>query len=115
MSGDGLKPFVIAGFVDEKIFLPFRTRFGVVTKQDMVEPEPKQFLGGKQWHSGLLGRSIAFSLIAPYASGNKILRRVFSTLSTREDVVKRQIFRMPVLAAILAAISIANIDTGALH
>src|SRR5439155_8040252 len=43
------------------------------------------------------------------------LRRMLAALCTRENVIERQVLCMLVLAAILAAIAVANVDARALH
>ncbi len=81
----------------------------------MVEAETQQLLRRQQRHSRLLGRAVALALVAFYAGSDQILRRVFAALSTRKNVIKRQVLRMTMLAAILAAIAVANVNTRTLH
>lgn len=114
-SGDGLETFVVACLVDEEILLPLGTRLCVVAEKDVVESETQQFLRGKERHTSLLGRAVAFSLIALYARSYKILRSVLAALCPRQNVIERQILCVPMVAAILASIAVANIDAGALH
>lgn len=107
--------YLIGSVVHKQVFAPFRAVLGVVTQQHMIEAEAKQLLRREQRHSRLLGRAVAFALIALDARGHQILRRVLAALRTREDVIKRQVFRMFVLGAILAAIAVANVNSRTLH
>jgi hypothetical protein len=115
LYGDHFHCFLSRGLVHEKIFLPFRTRFGVVAKQNMIESKPQQLLRSKQRHAGLFRSAVTFSLIAFYASSDKVCRGAFAALCTRQNVIEREVLRMTVVAAILAAVTIANVDAGSLH
>lgn len=81
----------------------------------MIEAESKQLLRSQERHARLLWRSVAFALIALYTRGHQVLRCVLAALCTREDVIKRQVFCVLVLGAILAAIAVANVDSRPLH
>ncbi len=81
----------------------------------MVEAETQQLLRRQQRHSRLLRRAVAFSLVAFYAGRDQILGRVFAALSTRKNVIERQVLSVTMLAAILAAIAVSNVDTRTLH
>ena len=105
----------LVNIVHKQILSPFRTIFGVVTEQHMVEAEPQQLLRSQQRHAGLLGRAVALSLVALDARRHQILRRALAALGTRENVIQRQVLGVFVLAAILAAIAVANVDPGTLH
>ena len=102
-------------FIHKQIFSPFAARFGVMTKQNVIETETQQFLRRQQRHSRLIGRAIAFALVAFYASRHQIVRRTFAALRPRQNMIERQILCVFVLGAILAAVSVANIDPRALH
>ena len=81
----------------------------------MVEAEAEEFLRCEQRHSGLFGRAVAFTLVAFYAGRDEIVRRAFTALRTREDVVERQVFGVLVLAAVLTAVAVADIDPRPFH
>lgn len=81
----------------------------------MVEAETQQLLRGKQRHAGLFGSAVALALVAANASRYKVLRRAFATLCTGKNVVERQVFGLPVLTAILAQVTVANVDARTLH
>ncbi len=115
LCGDHFQCFLSLGLVHKQIFLPFRTRFGVVAKQDMIQAKPQQLLRCKQWHAGLFRRSITFSLIAFYACSDKVGRGAFAALCTRQNVIEREVLRMFVVTAILAPVTVSNIDAGTLH
>ena len=86
-----------------------------MTKQDVVKPETQKLLRREKRHSGLFGRAVAFALVAFDASRHEIVRDAFAALRARQDVVERQILGVFVLAAVLTAIAVADIDPGALH
>lgn len=86
-----------------------------MAKQNVIQPESKQLLRRQQRHASLLRRTIAFALITLYTCCHKILRRRFATLSSRENVVKRQVLGVTMFAAILATISVANVDPSTFH
>src|SRR5690606_573057 len=102
LLGNGPEPFVVAVLVDEEILLPFRTRLGVVTKQDVIEPKAKQLLRRQERHTCLLRRAVAFPLVAFDARGHEVLRGVLAALCSRQNVVERQILCVTMVAAILA-------------
>lgn len=81
----------------------------------MVEAEAKQFLRCQHRHTSLIWRSVAFALIAFYASRYQVRRRAFAALSSRQNVIERQVFRMLGFAAILTAIPVANVNAGTFH
>ena len=101
--------------VHEQILSPFRTVLGVVTEQHVVEPQPQQLLRRQQRHSRLFRRAVAFALVALDTGRNEIVRRALAALSSRQNVVERQVLGMLMLAAVLAAIAVANVDAGTLH
>jgi hypothetical protein len=86
-----------------------------MTEQYVVEAEPEEFLRGQQGHSGLLRRPVAFALITFYTSRNKVMWSALAALRTGKNVVESQILCVLGLAAVLAAISIANVDPGPFH
>lgn len=86
-----------------------------MTKQDVIKPEPKQFLRSEQRHTGLLGRAVAFALIAFDAGRHEILRGVFAALSPRQNMIQCEIFCVTVFAAVLASITVTDVDACALH
>lgn len=101
--------------VHKQILLPLRTRFCVMAKQNMIKAEPKQLLRCQQGHSRLFGRAVTLSLITFNASRDQIRRRAFSALCTRQNMIERQVLRVLVIAAILTAITVADINPGTLH
>lgn len=86
-----------------------------MAQQHMIEPETQQFLRGKQGHACLFRCPVAFSLITFYASGDKVRRSTFASLSPRQNVVERQVLCMLVFAAILTAVSITNVNACTFH
>ena len=86
-----------------------------MTKKHVVEPQPQQLLRSQQRHTRLLRRAIALTLITLDAGRYKVMRRAFSTLCSRQDVIERQVLGMLVFTAILAAIAVADVDASALH
>lgn len=86
-----------------------------MAEQNVVEPKPKKLLRCEQGHTRLLGRSVAFSLIAPDTGGDQVLRGRCAALGFRKNVVQSKIPRRILISAILAFISVANIDTGPFH
>jgi len=86
-----------------------------VTQQHVVEAESQQLLRCEQRHTRLIGRAIALSLVAFHARGNEVVRGAFTALCPREDMVERQILGVPMFAAILAPIPVANIDARPFH
>ena len=81
----------------------------------MVEPETQKLLRREQRHSSLLRRAVAFSLVAFYASSDQIRRRAFAALRTRKNVIERQILGVLVVAAVLAAVAVADVNPSPLH
>jgi len=86
-----------------------------MAKQYMIESQTKQLLRRKQRHPCLFRRAVAFPLIAFYARGDQIGRRAFAALCPRQDVVERKVLGVTMLAAILAAVTVANVNTCPLH
>ena len=86
-----------------------------MAKKHVIKSEPQQLLRRQQRHSGLLGRAVALTLVTLDTRGHEILRRALAALRTRQNVVKRQVLCMPVVAAILAAVPITNVNTSPLH
>ena len=86
-----------------------------MAKKYVIEAESKQLLGCKQRHASLIGRAIAFSLIAFDAGGDEVVRSAFAALGTRENVIQRQLFSMLGFAAILTAIAVADVDPCTFH
>ena len=105
----------IVNIVHEEVLAPLGAILGVMTKQHVIEAETQQFLRGQQRHAGLFRRAVALSLIAFDTRGHKVLRRAFAALCTREDMIERKFLGVFMLAAILTAISIANIDPSPFH
>lgn len=101
--------------VHKQIFLPFRTRLGVVAEQHVIKAQTQKFLRREQRHSGLFRRTVTFSLIAFYASSYKVSRSAFTALCTRQDVIQRQILGMLMVTAILAAVAVADVNSRPLH
>lgn len=101
--------------VHKQIFLPFRTRLGIVAEQHVIEPQSQKFLRSEQRHSCLFRRTVTFSLIAFYASSYKVSRSAFAALGPRQDMIKRQILGVLVIAAVLAAVAVADIYPRPLH
>lgn len=81
----------------------------------MVKSEPQKFLRRKQRHACLVRRSIALTLVALDAGRDKVVGRAFAALSSRQDVIERQVLCVFVFSAILAPITVAYIDTGPFH
>ena len=81
----------------------------------MIEPETQKLLRGQQWHACLLGSAVTFSLVALHAGRDEIRRGAFTTLCSRQDVIERQVLRVAMITAVLAAIAVANVDTRTLH
>ena len=86
-----------------------------MTKQHVIEAETQQLLRCQQRHTCLLGRAVALTLVTFDAGRDQIVRRAFAALCPRENVIERQILGVLMLAAILAAIAVANIDPGPFH
>src|SRR5262245_33810267 len=86
-----------------------------MAKQHVIESEAKQLLRSQQRHAGLLGRAVALTLVALDTRGHQVLRRAFAALCPRQNVVEREVLCMTMLATILAAISIANVNSCSLH
>ena len=85
------------------------------TGREVVEAKSKQLLRGKKGHPRLLRRAITFALIALHTRSDKVLWCRFAALSTRQNVVERQILSVSVLAAVLTTITIADVDPGTFH
>lgn len=81
----------------------------------MIESESKKLLRCEQRHACLFGCAVAFPLIALHARCDEIRRRAFTALGAGKDVIERQIFRVAMIAAVLAAITIANVNACTLH
>lgn len=81
----------------------------------MVEPKPQQLLRGQERHPRLLRRSVTLALVAFDARGDQVMRRALAALSTREDVVQRQVLGVLMLAAVLTPITVTNVDPGPFH
>ena len=81
----------------------------------MVEAEPQKFLGRKQRHSCLIRCAVSFTLVTTDARCDQICRRAFPALRSRKYMVERQVLCMFVLTAVLAAISISNVNARTLH
>ena len=96
--------------VHEQILLPFGSRLGVVAKQYVIETETKKLLRCQQRHASLLGSSITFSLITFHARRDEIRRCAFTALSAGKNVIKREVFRVTMIPAVLAAISVSHQD-----
>ncbi len=101
--------------IHKQILLPLRPRFGVMAKQYVIQPEPKELLRGEQRHTRLLGRTVSFALIALHTSRHEVGRRAFAALCPRQDVIKRQVFGVTVVTAILTAVTVTNVNTRTLH
>src|SRR5688572_5084723 len=86
-----------------------------MAKQYVIEPQTKQFLRRKQRHPRLFRCSVALTLVAFYARRHQVGRRAFATLSAGQDMVQRQVLCVTVIAAILAAIAIADVNASTLH
>ena len=86
-----------------------------MAEKHVIESQTEKLLRSEQRHTSLFGRSITFSLVALHTRRDKVSRRAFTALRTRQDVIERQVFRMLVIAAVLAAIAIANVDACTLH
>ena len=112
LSGDFQLVFKL---VHKQIFFPFGFRFRVVTEQHAVESKLEKFLRREQRHSGLIGRAVAFALVAFDARRNEVVRGAFAALRSRQNVIERQIFGVFVVAAVLTAVAVANVNSGALH
>lgn len=105
----------IDGLVHKQIFLPFRTGFGVVAQEDVIETETQQLLGSKQRHTGLFGSAVTLALVAADAGSHKVLRGALAALRTGQDMVERQVLGLAMLTAILAQVAVANVDTRPFH
>jgi hypothetical protein len=81
----------------------------------VIEPEAKKLLRSQQGHAGLFGRTVAFSLITLYARGDKICRGAFTALCAGKYVIQRKVLRVLMIAAVLAAIAVADVNAGTLH
>ena len=101
--------------VHEQVLLPFRTRFGIVAKQHVIEAETQQLLRSQQRHTCLFRRSVPFPLVAFHAGGDQVRRGAFAALCTRQNVIERQVLCVFMVAAILAAVTVANVNPGTLH
>lgn len=86
--------------VHKQIFLPFRTRLGIVAKQHVIQAQSKQLLRCEQRHTSLFRRAVSFPLVALYARRYKIGRCAFTALCTWQNVIERQVFRVLVLGSI---------------
>jgi len=81
----------------------------------MIEAETQQLLRSKQRHAGLFGGAVALALVAPDTRGNQVLRGALAALGPRQDVVQRKVLGVAVLSAILAEVTVANINARAFH
>lgn len=86
-----------------------------MTEQYVIESQTKQFLRCKQRHPCLFRSSVTFTLVAFYTRGDQVGRSAFAALCPRQYVVERQVFGMTMLAAILAAVTVANVNACPLH
>ncbi len=102
-------------FFHKQIFLPFGFRLGVMTQKNVVESDAQKFLRAEQRHSRLFGCAVAFALVAGNTSRHEILRNGFAALRSRQNMVERQILRVFVVAAVLTAIFVADINSRPLH
>ena len=101
--------------VHKQILLPLRPRFGIVAEQNVVEPQTEQLLRSQKRHACLLRSAIAFSLIALYARRYEIRGSALPTLGAREDVIEREVLGVAMLSAVLATITITNVNPCTLH
>ena len=101
--------------VHKEVLAPLGPRFGVMAKQYVIKAEPQKLLRGKQRHACLFGSSVSFSLVALYTGGDEICGSAFAALCTRENVVERKVLCVPVIAAVLTAITVADIHPCTLH
>src|SRR5687767_7094403 len=86
-----------------------------MAEQYAVESELEKFLRGQKRHSCLFRRAVALTLVALDTSRHQVLRRRFAALCARQYMVKRQFFGVLMLAAILAAITVTNINSRPFH
>ena len=86
-----------------------------MAKQHVIEAETKQLLRRQQRHARLLRRAVALSLVALHACGHEIRRRTFTALGAGKNMVERQVFSMSMLTAVLAAVTVADVNACALH
>ncbi len=86
-----------------------------MAKQNAVESDAQISLRSQKWHSRLFGRAVSFALIAFNTSRRQILRSAFAALRPRQNMVKRQIRRVFVVAAVLTAIFVADINSRPFH
>ena len=115
MSGSYLHLLHFRMVVHEQIFLPFGTRLGVVAEQYVIETETQKLLRRQQRHTCLFGRTITFSLITFHTGRDKVGRCAFSALGTGKNVIECEVLCVSVIAAVLAAITITNINASTLH
>src|SRR5690349_8612144 len=86
-----------------------------MAEQHMIEAKPQKLLRREQRHACLFRRTIALTLVALDAGRDEIVRRTFAALSSRQNMVERQVLGMFMLAAILATIPVTNVDPGPFH
>ena len=94
-------------------YFPFRTRFGVVAKQNMVKS--RRSASAIKQGMRAVPASVAFALVTFYASGNQVCRSAFTALCARQDMIKREIFCVTMLSAILATITVTDVHASTLH
>jgi hypothetical protein len=102
-------------FIHKQVLFPLRARLGVMAKQYVIEAQPQEFLRREQRHPRLLGRSIAFPLVALDARRNQVRRSTFAALRPGKYVVKRQVLRVAMLPAVLAPVAVADVNPSTLH
>ena len=106
---------LLVNIVHKEILAPLGSVLGVMTEQHVIEAEPEQLLRGQQRHACLLGRAVALTLVTLDARRHEVLRRALAALRTRKNMIERQVLGVLVLCAILAAITVADVDARTLH
>src|SRR5215203_855240 len=86
-----------------------------MTKQYVIESQTKELLRREQRHPCLFRRSVTFTLVAFYTRRDQVGRSAFAALCPRQDVIERQVLGVTMLAAILAAVTVAYVNACPLH
>ena len=86
-----------------------------MAKQYVIESESEKLLRREQRHACLFRRTITFSLITFHARRDEIRRCAFSALGTGKNVIECEVLRVFVIATVLAAITITDVNASTLH
>jgi hypothetical protein len=91
-----------------QIFSPLRARRRRMVQSVEVQVVPQRGRIGQQRHARLIGRSVAFALVARMTARAQVFRHGLSAARTRQNVIQRQVLERPLDAAILTPVPVAN-------